>query len=528
MNKQLSRTEDLAPVLTAASMREADRISIEDIGIPGFTLMESAGRETALIAHELISELSDPSVLVVCGKGNNGGDGFVVARYLAQDGIRVSVLLTTTKDAYTGDARKNLEILNTLIERDLAGALTIEDVSSSAGGLQSADLIVDALLGTGLSSEVREPLASLIASINDSEAAVLSVDIASGLNADSGEVMGNAVLADVTATMGAAKTGLLVNSGPDVSGIVQVVDIGIPAGVLASQAALSGCGFLSDDDYVRERLRPRTRSDHKYSTGPALVVGGSEAFPGAPALAARGAARAGSGYIVCCCPEGIRSLLLEKLDEIPVEGWTGGDTGIQTLVGHLGTRWEKAKAMLIGPGMGREDGIRDVVRNFLTRFDGPVVIDADGLYALGSDQQWVAERSRGNWIFTPHEGEFRRLSGSESASDINRLEAARRFAAEWNVVLLLKGQPSITAAPDGSVMVNRTGNPSVGTAGSGDVLAGVVTGLLAQGLTSFDAAVCGIHIAGTAADDAVQEGASQSLVASDILNSLPGTLLRYS
>jgi len=528
MKERLSKIEDLAPVLTAASMRESDRISIEEIGISGFTLMESAGRESALIAHEMISDIADPHVVILCGKGNNGGDGFVIARYLVQDGIRVSVLLTAPIESYTGDALKNLDILHTLIERDLAAGLTIAEAESHLNALHDADLIVDALLGTGLASEVREPIASYIAVINDCDAAVLAVDMASGLNADSGEIMGISVVANVTATMGAAKTGLLVGQGPDVSGIIQVVDIGIPPRVLASQASLSGCGFLSDDTYVSERLLPRKRSDHKYSTGPALVVGGSESFPGAPALAARGAARAGSGYVVCCCPEEIRGLLLEKLDEIPVEGWTAVNNGVQELVERLGSRWEKAKAMLIGPGMGREDGTHDVVRDFLTRFQGPAVIDADALFALQSDREWVAAHSEGKWVFTPHEGEFRRLSGSEPESGDNRLETAQRFAANWNVILLLKGQPSITAAPDGTVVVNRTGNPAVGTAGSGDVLAGIVAGLLAQGMTPSDAALCGIHIAGTAADDSVQEGASQSLVASDILSALPATLLRFS
>jgi len=517
----------LAPVLSASAMKEADRFTIEEVGIPGFTLMESAGRECALIAHEMLGNRSDPLILIACGKGNNGGDGFVVARYLAQDGIRVAVLLSAEPQNYTGEARANLEIISTLVAKKLVTDLSILDFDSGMPHLASADLIVDALLGTGLVSDVRAPFTSVIEAINASAAPVLSIDIASGLHADSGRVMGVAVDADVTATMASAKAGHLIGDGPDFSGDVQVVDIGIAPGVLEIQAGRAGCGHLSDNEYVRDLMRPRERSDHKYSSGPSLIVGGSIAFPGAVALAARGAARAGSGYVVCCGPEEIRPFLLEKLDEIPVESWNSGSPdAVADMIQRLDLRWKKSKAMLIGPGMGREIQTKSIVQELLSHFDGYAVVDADALFALNGEKDWVADNSGGKWIFTPHDGEFLRLVGESEEPVINRIEIARRFAAEWNVTLLLKGQPSITASPDGSVMVNATGNPGAGTAGSGDVLAGIVAGLLAQGLPPFEAATCGIHLAGTAADDTVEGGASQSIMASDILEALPGVLSR--
>ncbi len=529
MSNARFQVEDLPPILTAAAMRGADEHTIDSVGIAGSTLMESAGREVVRVAKELTPDGRDAHVVCLCGKGNNGGDGFVVARYLAQAGGKVSVVAISPRSAFKGDALLNLQILERLSEQKLAPFLTIEFFPDKPRFPENPDLIIDALLGTGLSSEVLPPLASAIEWANEQKAQILSVDIPSGLSADSGDILGITIRADATVTLGSLKAGLVLGSGPDVSGEVSVADIGIPGPVLSSRALVPGCAFLSRDEYVRPRLSPRRRSGHKYSNGLSIVAGGSSSFPGAVTLAARGAARAGSGYVICLAPWSIRDLLLKKLDEIPVEGWeeNANQSNVAKLITRLENRWTKAQALLVGPGLGRDPAASTITRELLQHFDGPAVIDADALFALQDERDWVSKRADGNWIFTPHEGEFMRLAG-EKKPTVNRIEMAQRFAREWNVVVLLKGMPSITAAPDGSTVVNSTGNPSVSTAGSGDILAGIVTGLLAQGLSAFEAAVCGVHVAGTAADQFVEEHASQSLVASDILDALPSALLRFS
>ncbi|MEQ9103227.1 MAG: NAD(P)H-hydrate dehydratase [Rhodothermales bacterium] len=516
-------SSQIAPLLTAAAMREADRVTIEEIGIPGHTLMECAGRA----ATALIRSLDPRRVTVVCGTGNNGGDGLVVARLLADRGVTVDVLLT---GAMSGpDAVLNLQVLERALERwpDMPVQILRPDSVAPGGevtdaawaSLQGSDVVVDALLGTGLSSAVREPAAALIDGMNALNTIRIALDMPSGLSSDTGEIQGRAVHAHHTVTFGAAKVGLYIGDGPEVAGRIHVADIGIPRALLRAAASAPGCAGMPSATAVRAHLRPRRRGDHKYTTGPTIVAGGSTAFPGAPALAALAAARVGSGYVTVWCPEAIRPLLLEKLTEIPVVPFSEQPD------------WERARALVVGPGLGRGDATRDFVKTTLSGFDGPAVVDADALHALRDDREWVAANSRARWVFTPHAGEFARLTGTpeRKMGDIttNVIESVRAFARDWNVVLLLKGQPSLTAEPDGTVHVNDTGNASAGTAGTGDVLAGMIGGLLATGIDPFHAASSGIHLAGTAADRFVEEGASQSMMATDIVALLPTLLASY-
>jgi len=529
----MSPFSDLPPVLSAAQMREADRITIDEIGISGFTLMESAGREIAEVAQEMIELGTDAwpapppaaEVICLCGKGNNGGDGFVVARYLSANGHRVRVVLMAEQEAYSGDALEHLQVLLRLSKSQ---TVTIENYTQLADGL-APDLIVDALLGTGLNSEVKGAYADAINWMNEQAAPILSVDVPSGLSSDSGMLMGVVVNAHVTVSLAALKTGLLINEGPEYVGALHVVDIGIPP-VALKRAALNNPHFLSSEVSVAARLPTGpSRSDHKYASGPTLVVGGSASFTGAPVLASLAAARVGSKYVVCIGPEEIRATLAEKLTEIPVEAWEAGanEAQLDALIDRLDSRWSKGKALIIGPGLGRGPAMKNLVKHLLARFHGPAVVDADALFALQDEKDWVKRHSQGQWIFTPHSGEFGRLLGHPVANE-DLLESARAFATEWNVVLLLKGQPSITALHSGEVVFNSTGNPAAGTAGAGDVLAGMVAGFLAQGLMPAWSAICGIHIAGTAADLYVEEHASGSMMANDILNCIPRALLEAS
>lgn len=522
----------LKPVLDAAAMRAADACTIHDLGIPGFALMETAGREAARIMVEKLRAIPrnpGPVHAVVCvGKGNNGGDGLVVARWLLESEVHVRLLLTAASAELSVDCAANLRILERMQADGLTPNLSIQSAGSwSSDDLEDlrADLWVDALFGTGLESALRPPFDAIVYAINRHAAPVVALDVPSGLSASSGQAFEACIRAEDTITMGALKAGLLLDAGPDLAGTVHVVDIGIPSSILAMKARSPGSGFESTDAWVANHLRPRSRQDHKYTTGPALVVGGSAAFPGAPALAARAAARIGSGYVVAIGPDAIRTQLQETLDAIPVAGWTSEgsvEDAAARLVAELGTRWNKARALLIGPGMGRERRTQEYMWALLDRFEGPVVLDADALFALVGQRERVATASKGRWVLTPHEGELNRLDVDDH--DESRITRMQRMARDWNCVILGKGQPSITASPDGRTIINATGHPAAATAGSGDVLAGITTGLLAQGLEPLAAAAAGIHIGGTAARQFVERGASQSLVASDIIDALPGVL----
>ena len=522
-----ARSVHLAPVLSAAAMRAADAYTIEVLGIPGFTLMETAGREAARLAAASLSPGS--RILVIAGKGNNGGDGLVVARWLADEGYPVDVWMTAPAEQLAPDAAMNWAILERLetsrLEVRPAGSWSADEIASWRG-----DLIVDALFGTGLESALRAPFDVVVRAMNEHAAPVWALDVPSGLSATTGEAFDPCVNASVTVTMGALKSGLLLGDGPDVSGSVQVVDIGIPKGALSGNAMEAGSGFLSGDTWVSGLLRARTRSDHKYTTGPTLIVGGSDAFPGAPALAARAAARIGSGYVIAAGPASIRSILQEQLDAIPVASWstdTHAQAAIESLIDDLGDRWTKARALVIGPGLGRSEQVASQIWVLLSAFDGPVVLDADALFAVAADRDRVAHASNGHWVLTPHAGELARLD-PDAPEDANLVTRVQRVAKAWNCVILSKGQPSITSHPDGRTIINATGHPAAATAGTGDVLAGIVAGLLAQGVEPLEAAAAAIHIGGTAAGRFVERGAAQSLVASDLIEALPEVLRHLS
>lgn len=513
-------------------MRAADAFTIDDLGVSSMTLMEMAGREAARMAARLLGD--KPSRVLICaGKGNNGGDGLVAGRWLLEMGFPVRILLTTAPSEMSADCAANLAVLTRMEEAGLTTGLTISYVDDWAvedlPGMQT-DLIIDALFGTGLESALRAPFDALVRAMNRHEAPILALDLPSGLSASTGHAFDPCVSAAATLTMGALKSGLLLQDGPDLSGEVEIADIGIPAGILRRETSSSGSGFLSTDAWVASQLRPRTRHDHKYSTGPTLVAGGSMAFPGAPMLAARAAARAGSGYVVVIGPETMPASVQDLGETIPVGVWTSdadAESSIAELIDALDTRWTKARALLVGPGMGRESDTKARMWALLDRFSGPVVLDADALFAIKDERERVADASNGNWILTPHEGELSRLEAAPEQRH-SRIERVREVARMWNCVVLAKGQPSITAAPDGRVIVNGSGHPAAATAGSGDVLAGIITGLLAQGLEPFAAAAAGIHIGGTAAGQFVQKGAAQSLVATDILDALPNVLRQLS
>lgn len=517
----------LEPVLTASAMREADRYTIETFGIPGFTLMETAGRGAAAVIEAYFGPLAGKTVACYCGKGNNGGDGLVVARVLYEHGARVRVVLLADEDDMTSDAAQNLRLLRALKTHDTENRLDLLPLGSvdALADLPPSDLHIDALLGTGLTSALRDPVRSLVDWINAQPQPTVALDVPTGLNSDDGTAPGVAVEAELTVTMGALKAGLLLGEGPRLAGRIEVVEIGIPAFVLEQAAATPGCARRTTDAPIRTWLPERAHDANKYSAGLALVVAGAPGMTGAPVMAATAAARVGAGYVVCACHETIQPTLSVKLTEVTTIALPDADGGIapEASLEALRPRLEKAQALLVGCGLGRHPETQRFVRLLLESATCPVVVDADGLNALARHTDWIEKHARGNWILTPHMGEFRRLAGN-NVDATDRIRTVQAYARRWNCVLVLKGLPSVTGWPDGQVYVNGTGNPALATAGTGDVLAGMCAGLLAQGVSPGRAAVAALHLGGAAADRYVRRHGSRSMMATDLLRHLPPVL----
>ncbi len=519
------------PVLTSTAMREADRRTIHDFGFPSFTLMENAGRAAA---DAIMSRYGarDRSVVVLCGKGNNGGDGLVVARVLHSRGARVHVITLASEEDTTPDAALNLALLRRIGQAEAAnGRLSISPWESMETLRKEppADLLVDALLGTALSGPPRGAIAEIIAWINERSEPVAAIDVPSGVNSDTGRVEGEAVQADLTVTMASAKVGLLINEGRLHTGEIVVAEIGIPSSVVHAVAQEPGSAFCTDDRFVKDRI-PRLAPDaHKFSAGHAFVVAGSTGLTGAAALASRAAEAAGAGYVVCACPTGVQPVLAQKLTTIMTLGLpqTQAGTIAPDAVDLVLERAARAQALLVGCGLGRDPATRRFVHALLEEIETPVVLDADGLDALAGHMEIVRDRSEGQWILTPHWGEFRKLTQREDIQLQDRLRLAGHYAQEWNCVLLVKGLPSVVASPQGRAWIGTTDTVALATAGTGDVLAGLITGLRARGLSAEDAAVCALHLGGAAADAYVTCRAPETMTALDLLEGLPDVITSF-
>ena len=513
-----------SPLLTADAMRAADRHTIEDYGIPSFTLMESAGRGCADVMASAYGPIDDAAVLVCCGKGNNGGDGLVVARRLCAMGARVHVVLTSTPDALSDDSAHNLSLLRQLQDEDggervsIAVLDTFDQLTDTANRL-APDFYVDALLGTGLTSALRAPIDGLVDWLNGRPAPTVAIDVPTGLHSDTGAVLGTAVWADRTVTMAAPKVGVVVGDGPRHAGTVTTIDIGIPSFVLDRAAQRPGCARPTTDAAVRDWWPRRPDDAYKYSVGTALVVGGSARFTGAPTMAAHAAVRSGAGYVTCAGPASVQDRLAAHLPSVPTLPLPEEGEG---LAADAATRVqdEAADAVLVGPGLGRSAATQAFVRRLIdTRPDTPLVVDADGLNALADMNADWTTRAGPHWLLTPHAGEFERLAGPIDLAD--RVRVVQAHAEQWNVTLLLKGSPSIVAGPDGTTYVAGTGTPGLATAGTGDVLAGQCVGLLAQGLAPTAAAATALHLGGAAARRYAETRDPRTMAAPDLIEQLP-------
>jgi len=512
-------------VLNAAQMREADRQTIDDIGIPSIVLMENAGRQTVAAMESVYADLHERKVAVLCGRGNNGGDGFVVARTLAQRGVDASVYLMGCVADVRGDARTNLEILGRI------GVNVIEIADSQAWELHLSEvsdstLIVDAIFGTGLSAPVSGLIASVIADVNSSGIPVVSIDLPSGLSASSVDLIGPSVEAELTVTLAAPKLPLVLPPGETRAGDIVIADIGIPGAVIES---LEGPRVsLLTRTQVRELLSPRTPDSHKGDYGRVLIVAGSRGKTGAAHLAAVGALRSGAGLVTVATPATCQSVLASMGPEYMTEGLD--ETGEGLDVNGVETLLQLAcDVMAVGPGLGQGAGTRAFVRQLVDRAATPLVLDADGLNAFAGAADRLAGREGRDIIITPHPGEMARLVGT-STEDVqaNRLEVARQFAVAHHVYVVLKGYRTLIAMPDGAVFINPTGNPGMATGGTGDVLTGMVAAWLAQLLDAEAACRVAVYLHGLSGDLAEADEGSVSMTATDVANHLGDAVLELT
>ena len=506
-------------ILTAEQMREADRRTIHELGIPGIVLMESAGRAVVSEILQRYSHLVPGPVLILCGKGNNGGDGLVVARTLLQHGWQVTTVVLAAEAAIGGDARLYLDILQRL-GAPLEFAADSADLEALLAGLPVPALIVDALFGTGLSSPVGGAYAFAIAWMNRSPAPKIAIDIPSGLDATSGAILGSVVCAELTVTLAAAKLGQIIYPGVACCGELVVAEIGIPQALLDELAA----GILLDDKEVRDFLPARPAGGHKGTFGHLLLVAGSRGKSGAAVLAAEAALRSGAGLVTVAAPASLQTTLAIKLTEVmtaPLDEIDGALAG--TALAQIAALWQDKKVLALGPGLGRSAATAALVRKIVADCPLPLVLDADALFALAGHCELLAARPVGTTILTPHPGEMAHLLGISIAEvEADRVGTARRFAEEYGVVLVLKGARTVIAAPDGGIMINPTGHAGMATGGMGDLLTGIIAALLCQGAPPLAAAAAGVWLHGRSGDRLRSRFGDAGLLASDLLVEIPG------
>ncbi len=509
----------MTKIVTGAQMQELDRLTIGEARIPGTVLMERAGAGLVACLEQIYGSARGKRVTILCGKGNTGGDGFVVARLLRRRQAHVRVLTMTPVSELSRDAA-------TMYRQFVraAGKSAVQPYRSTSQALpllRENDLLIDALLGTGLSSDVTGRYGDAIDNINEAGRPVVAVDLPSGLHADTGAILGRAVRASLTVTFGLPKLGLYQNHGIDLAGSVRIVDIGIPSAYID---AVTSRTMLMTPAFVRASLPARKPSSHKGTFGHAGIIAGSVGKTGAAAMAARAALRIGAGLVTVAVPSSVNDVLEAKLLEamtIPMpetKSRTFARTAFDRLTAFIAAR----TAIAIGPGLSTHPETVELVQALTKQLDRPAVLDADALNALAGRASMLTA-CKTPPILTPHPGEMARLETNATPQTVNadRIGTAARFARERGVFVVLKGARTVVARPDGTTAICPTGNPGMATAGTGDVLTGMIVGLLAQGLPPWDASCAATYLHGCAGDLASAEKGQAGLIARDLIEQIP-------
>jgi len=539
----------MLPIFTSEEMSALDKIVIEELGIPGAVLMETAARGVFRTAIEILESHYGPAVplpfsadsdddcgchsglpaymiaqgryiKIYCGKGNNGGDGLAVARMLDSVGAEVEVILLCKGEELSGDARLQFELADTL---DLE---IIEDAEGEDLLAAGCDLVIDALLGTGIKGPAKGRIAEAIEEINDADCPVISIDIPSGVEGSTGKALGPAVSASATPTMAGLKRGLIFSPGREFAGEVSIVDIGAPNKlVLGVEPYL----WRIEPQDVMMRLPQRPADTHKGECGRVFILSGSTGLTGAAAMASEACVKSGAGLVALGIPQSLNPVMEVKLTEtmtVPLAETAEGSFAISS-DDEIRKRLQWATACAIGPGASRNPETCELLRQVIAGLKMPAVIDADALFALAEKPESLKNLPP-NAILTPHLGEFARLFNmdTEDVKD-RRVELVREKAQEWGVVIVLKGSPSLIAAPDGQVYCNPTGNSGMATGGVGDALTGHLAALLGMGMTPVDAAIAGVFLHGLAGDLAAGNKGQFGMTAGDLIDKLPEVLKEF-
>ena len=514
-------------VVTPVEMREIDNYAINVLKIPGVILMENAGRSVAKTALEIIKNASHREVAIFCGKGNNGGDGFVTARYLMNWGFSVTIYLCCSEEDLKGDSLVHYRIL-----KEMACPVIIIDGMTQLDSFylelsSKYSLIIDGLLGTGLIGSPKGMVLGLIREINKSSVPVLAIDIPSGVNGETGKIEGEGIFASWTVTFGYIKRGLLQDPGEKYAGEVTVEDIAIPPWV---SDELEITDEITTESIVKRTIPPIFKDDHKGNRGKVLVVGGSPGMTGAPLLSAMASARSGAGLVTVGMGESLASIgeshSLEVMTlRLPDNRGILKADALDAILEYLD---RGINCIAIGPGLSPNRWLIELVGGVIKNSLCPVVIDADGLNVLAGNLEVLLE-AKSSIVLTPHLGEFARLLGTDiNTIQQDRLNLVKEFAKKYSVTLLLKGHRTIIASHTGKVYWNLTGNPALATAGSGDVLTGIITSLIAQGADPFMATVASAYIHGMAGDSLATEIGTRGIIASDIIDILPYILKKIT
>jgi ADP-dependent NAD(P)H-hydrate dehydratase / NAD(P)H-hydrate epimerase len=507
-------------IVTASEIREMDRLTIEKIGIPGIVLMENAARGAGRMFFEHFNPAPGSQVVIICGKGNNGGDGFALARHLIHRGLKVAVILLAGASQIKGDALANLEIIKRISGIEVVEAPTPPEFAGCRPHIERCAYIIDAIFGTGLNSDVEGVGRQAIEAINSSEKRVMSIDIPSGLNSDNGRIMGVAVSADLTVAFGFPKLGQVIFPGAGMVGRLVCVDIGIPDNVADSVASRH---YTTEPEDFRCLFNEVKRDSHKGDRGHLLILAGSTGKTGAAAMTALSALRAGAGLVTVGIPASLNNIMEVKLTEAmtaPLPETTEGTLSIKAK-DEIWRLMKGKTAIAIGPGLSTNPETTALVREIALECNLPMVIDADGLNAL-ADEPGVLEKLDAGKILTPHPGEMGRLTGIKGSDiQLDRTGTAARFAERYKCCLVLKGARTLITGSADRTYVNPTGNPALSSGGSGDVLTGIISGLLTRGMPVIRAATAGVCLHGLAGDLLAEKMGEAGALAGDLPDVIP-------
>ncbi|MCH5210982.1 MAG: NAD(P)H-hydrate dehydratase [Oscillospiraceae bacterium] len=501
----------------ASQMREVDRAASEKGGIPSIVLMENAAIACVNELKNDFKELKEKRIAVFCGKGNNGGDGFAIARHLSNIGAEVSVYLVCGNE-FKGDAKINFDI----IKRMNVNTDVISDTENIGYIIRSNDIVIDAIYGTGIHGTIDGISYDVIQEINENSGYTMSVDVPSGINSDSGEICGICVKADKTVTFAAYKVGMLMFPAADYVGNVVVADISIPDYIIEGQGIDIN---VTDGKFIRDNFPRRMNNSHKGDYGKALVIAGSVGMTGAAYLSSQSAVISGSGLVTLAIPSSLNGAMEAKTTEVMT-------LPVDDIYGHISSdasetilkRTDKVDAVLIGPGLGQSSDALKIIKNVLNASRVPVIVDADGINAVAKNIGILSDCTC-PVIFTPHTAEMSRLTGlSMDYIEENRLMVSKEFAEEYGVTLILKGHHTIVTGQDGEQYINITGNPGLATGGSGDVLAGITASMVSRGINETKAAAMAVYIHGVAGDIAAAKYGMESVTASKVMENIPDAL----